>query len=106
MSFRLTEADYAAYLAKVGASGMKPSEFFRDAVLTNRTRVVAREKASQDKARLLYLYNKTSNNVNQLAHRANSDYLAGTISEATYARILGELHTLTHLLKATINHVD
>ena len=106
VSFRLTEADYAAYLAKVEASGMKPSEFFRDAVLTNRTRVVAREKSSQDKARLLYLYNKTSNNVNQLAHRANSDYLAGTISEATYARILSELHTLTPLLKATINHVD
>ena len=105
VSFRLTAADHAAYLAKVDASGLKPSEFFRDAVLTNRTQIVARPKASPERGRLLYLFNKTSNNINQLAHRANADHLAGVISEATYTRILTDLHGLAHYMKAAIKDV-
>jgi hypothetical protein len=106
VAFRLTEADHAAYLEKVEASGMKPSEFFRECVLTNRTQVVARQKSSADKQRLIYLFNKTSNNVNQLAHRANLDYNAGTISEATYSNILDQLELMTRYMKAVINDVD
>ena len=106
VSFRLTEADYAAYLAKVGASGMKPSEFFRDAVLTNRTQVVARVQPSSDKRRLIYLFNKASNNLNQLAHTANAAELAGTVTPATYAGILAELQTLADVMKKAIRDAD
>ena len=80
VSFRLTAADHAAYLAKVEASGLKPSEFFRECVLQNRTQIVARPKASPERGRLLYLFNKASNNINQLAHRANADHLAGLMA--------------------------
>jgi hypothetical protein len=106
VSFRLTAADHAAYLAKVEASGMKPSAFFRDAVLTNKTQIVARAKASPERGRLVYLINKASNNINQLAHRTNADHLAGVVSEATYTRILAELQTLAHYMKATIKDAD
>jgi len=106
VSFRLTAADHAAYLAKVEASGMKPSEFFRDAVLENKTQIIARPKASPERGRLLYLMNKASNNINQLAHRANVDHLAGVISEATYNRIISELHMMSHYMKAIIKDVD
>ena len=102
VSFRLTLPDHAAYLAKVEASGLKPSEFFRECVLQNRTQIVARPKASPERGRLLYLFNKASNNINQLAHRANADHLAGVISEDTYTRILADLHGLAHYMKAAI----
>lgn len=98
VSFRLTEADHAAWLAKVEASGMSPSDFFRDAVLTNKTQIVARKKATKDTTRLQYLFNKTSNNMNQLAYRANADHLAGKLSEATYAAILAELSAIRRAL--------
>ena len=62
----------------------------------------ARPKASPERGRLLYLFNKASNNINQLAHRANADHLAGVISEATYTRILADLHGLAHYMKAAI----
>lgn len=106
VSFRLAAADHAAYLAKVGASGMKPSTFFREAVLTNRTQVVARPKSSESKERLVYLFNKASNNMNQLAHRANADHLAGFSSDATYSRILAELQILALLMKQGIKNAD
>ena len=102
VSFRLTAADHAAYLAKVEASGLKPSEFFRECVLQNRTQIVARQTVSKDWGRLAYLFNKASNNINQLAHRANADHLAGITTEETYTRILAELHTLAHYMKAAI----
>ena len=106
VSFRLTAADHAAYLAKVEASGLKPSEFFRECVLQNRTQIVARAKASPERGRLLYLFNKASNNMNQLAHRANADHLAGTLSESTYEGILYNLEQIARYLKAAIHHAD
>ena len=106
VSFRLTAADHAAYLMKVEASGLKPSAFFRDAVLTNRTQIVARPKASPERGRLLYLFNKASNNINPLAHRANADHLAGTLSESTYEGILYNLEQVARYLKTALNHAD
>ncbi len=106
VSFRLTAADHAAYLAKVESSGLKPSAFFRDVVLTNKTQIVARAKASPERGRLVYLMNKASNNINQLAHRANVDHLAGLVSEATYIRILAELQALGHYMKSAVKDAD
>jgi hypothetical protein len=56
-------------------------------------------KASADTRRLLYLFNKSSNNMNQLAHRANADHLAGTLSESTYEGILYNLEQVARYLK-------
>ncbi len=105
-SFRLTAADHAAYREKFEASGLTQSEFFRECVLTNRTQVVARSRASLDKQRLLYLFNKTSNNINQLAHRANGDHLEGKTNEATYRAILTQLDAIAAYMKASLDHVD
>ena len=87
-------------------SPIKPSEFFRECVLQNRTQIVARPKASGDTRRLLYLFNKASNNLNQLAHTANAAELAGTVTPATYAGILAELQMLADLMKKVIHDAD
>jgi hypothetical protein len=106
VSFRLSEADFYVYEAKVLASGLKNSEFFRDCVLTNRTQIISKPSMSQDKKHLLYLFNKASNNLNQIAHRANSDYLAGKLTEKKYEEILHNLEQMTYFLKATLKNVD
>lgn len=106
VSVGLSQADYDAWQAKVDASGLTKSEFFREAILANRTKVVARPRASADKVRLLFLANKASNNINQLAHRANSDHLAGKLSEGAYSALLYELQALNRFLKASAQNVD
>jgi hypothetical protein len=105
-SFRLTEADYAAYRKKFESSGLTQSEFFRQCVLTNRTQVIAVSRASPEKQRLLYLFNKSGNNLNQLAHRANADHLEGKLSETTYLAILDQLDAIAVSMKTDIDHVD
>lgn len=102
VSFRLAADDYAAWQEKVQASGLSASEFFREAVLANRTHVVARPKPSRDYDRLLYLFNKAGNNVNQLAHRVHVEHLAGAVSEATAAGVLAELQMLTRYMRAAL----
>jgi hypothetical protein len=106
VSFRLSEVDFLAYQAKCAEAGLTSSEFFRECVLTNRTQIMARPKATADTKRLLYLVNKAGNNLNQLAYRANSDHLAGMLSESTYEGILYNLELIARYLKAGIRHAD
>lgn len=105
VSFRLAESERLAYLAKCEAAGLSPSDFFRECVLTNKTQIIARPKASADRERLLFLVNKTSNNMNQLAYRANSDHLAGKLTEVKYEVILENLELIARFLKASIDNV-
>jgi len=106
IAFRLSEADRAAYLEKVARSGLTQSEFFRQAVLTNRTQVIARPVSSADRRRLLYIFNKTSNNLNQIAYRANSEHVRGQLSEATYEELLTQLQMISRYLKCSLDKVD
>jgi hypothetical protein len=102
VAFRLTDGDFLRYKRKFFASGFTQSEFFREHVLCNTTQVVARPVSSRDNRRAVFLLQKASNNVNQLAHRANSEYLTGLLSEHTYLAILGQLQQLnTFMLEQT-----
>jgi len=98
VAFRLTDGDFLAYKRKFSASGLKQSEFFREHVLNNTTQVVARPVASVDTKRAVFLLHKASNNINQLAHRANAEHLAGVLSESTFIAILGQLDQLNSFL--------
>ena len=98
VAFRLTDGDFLTYQRKFSASGFNQSEFFRRHVLCNTTLVVARPVASLDTKRAVFLLQKASNNVNQLAHRANSEYLTGLVSESTYAAILDQLEQLNNFM--------
>lgn len=100
VAFRLTDGDFLRYKRNFSASGFNQSEFFREHVLCNTTQVVARPVASSDIRRAVFLLQKASNNVNQLAHRANSEYLTGQVSERTYVAILDQLQQLNHFMLA------
>lgn len=103
---RLPVADRDAYIAKAEAAGLSQSEFFRQCVMGNRTQVIARIPASHDRKRALYLINKASNNLNQLAHAVNSERVIGRASEATFLSVLDSLQAVELLLKAHLSHVD
>lgn len=94
ISVRLSAADRAAYDAKVAASGLNQAEFFRDVVLKNKTKITALPKINDDKRRLLRYFQSTSNNMNQLARRANIDNQNGSLSDGTYLAILRALRQI------------
>lgn len=97
-------------LDEAGAAPIQPTvsleKIERAAAAAAQIKKAKRIKSSEEKQRLIYLFNKTSNNINQLAHRANVDFNAGTISEATYSGILNQLEMMGRYMKAVINDVD
>ena len=106
VSFRLTHADHAEYERKVRESGLTASDFFREVVLTNRTKIVARPKMTVDIRRLLFLFGAISNNMNQLARQANAQHMAGELSEKTFESILFNLQMIQRHLKGVVGDVD
>ncbi len=81
VAFRLTEADFVKYKNKFSASGLSQSKFFRQHVLNNTTRVVSKSLTA---SRAVLLLSKASNNLNQLAHRANLENKVGKLSDETF----------------------
>lgn len=101
VAFRLTSRDYETYKAKVKASGLTASDFFRKAVLENRTEIVV---LSPEVRELGYHFNKIGNNLNQLTKRINEDHLAGNLDHARYEGLLVHLVAIADYLKELIPH--
>lgn len=95
-------ADFERKRLEAGSPSL--AAYLRDCIL--QSQVVARPKPSADRARMLFLMNKASNNINQLAHQVNSAHKAGMVNELTYRRILFDLDVLATYMKATVGHVD
>nr|WP_258404783.1 molybdopterin-guanine dinucleotide biosynthesis protein MobC [Pseudomonas fluorescens] len=104
VSFRVSEEVFAEYERKLKDSGVKKSQFLREVLFNSNATFQA---PSRDYERLLFLYNKSSNNLNQLAYKVNSAYRkSGIISESLYIRAINELVLIRELLSAGVNHAD
>jgi Bacterial mobilisation protein (MobC) len=97
-SFRLPVSTAKKWKDKIAQSGLNKSAFFRAAVQENKTEVIAMPAASADQKRAIFLLQKASNNLNQLAHLANSQCLSGKLSEATFALISSQLQQLNQFM--------
>lgn len=87
-------------------SGLTQSEFLRELLEHRKATIVAKPKSSLDKKKITYLYKKSSNNINQIAHSVNTAKLAGKISEPTFLEVARQLDVLNALLKEGIDNVD
>lgn len=106
INVRLSDGEFAIFEAKKAAAGLNTSQLFRECLLTNRTQITARAPASNDRRRVLFLMNKSSNNLNQLAHAVNSERVLNRVSEATFLSVLDSLQAVELLLKAHLSRVD
>ncbi len=105
ISFRVLEHVYTDFESQRIAANMTKSELFRDYIAQNKVQVIARPAPSRDAKRAVFLIQKTSNNINQLAHRANADHLAGLLSEQTFFAISKQLEKIASMLM-DISHAD
>lgn len=106
VSLRLTASDHELWLAKVNASGQTRSEFFRSCVLGNKTEVITKTKASVDKLRLIWYFNKASNNLNQLAWSAHQARKRGLLDGRALEQLIGHLSTISELMHKGVNDAD
>ena len=99
VGFRLSKSDYEHYLQKVAESGMSASEFFREAVLGNKTEIVVLAPETRE---LVYHFAKVGNNLNQLAKRVHEDHAKGVLDGERYDWLNVRLVAIADYLKALI----
>lgn len=88
------------------STGIKFSEWIREAVIGNKTQIIARQRRSSDAKRILFLANKASNNINQIAHNLNSAKQQGQLSDSIFEVVLTELQALNDFLQSAAKNVD
>jgi len=106
IAWRVTDGVKELLERQYEESGLPQAEFLRELLERKKPQIIARRKPTPDYKRALFLLSKTSNNINQLAHRANTDHQQGILSEEKYAKILSELQELTAYMKAVIKDAD
>jgi len=98
ISFRTKMEVFLEFEKQCSDANLTQSELHRDYVAKNRVEVIARPKASSDAKRAVFFLQKASNNINQLAHRVNTDNYNNVVSEETYLAILDQLEQYNHYM--------
>ncbi len=102
-SFRLSVTAHAKLFESAAAAGISTRSWLEQAVLENKTQIVAKPKLHPDLRELLYQVNKAGNNVNQLAHRFNSLALKGAIPSTEVTVALSELLRISQTLQEALD---
>lgn len=103
--FRLSEADAETWDAKVNRSGKTASEFFRAAVIENKTIISGMKTVTKESPvtlEYLRLLARQGNNINQIAKALNEARAAGEISAADCLIALRELQEINNQSKALL----
>lgn len=106
LSFRLSDEEFAAFDEKLKASGMSKSKFFREVFLNSKVAFNVKAGPPREYHKLLFFYNKSSNNLNQIAHRLHRAYRGGIVSERLYRKVMNALVAIHGILLAGVSDVD
>lgn len=100
VSFRLTESEFAPYKLIMDEASISRTEFFRAIFLSKQYTFTKNQK--DEIGKILFAFNKTSNNINQIAKRLNTDNKKGIISQRSYNLAINELISIQSQLQRLI----
>lgn len=104
--FRLAKDEAEDLDARIAAFGGSASEFLRDFVLKNRTAVIAKPKASLEKKRMQFVFNKADHNLGQIAHVLSAANLTHRLTDQLFRQAIQSLEDIAMYLKAALDHAD
>ncbi|CQQ96259.1 Uncharacterised protein [Yersinia enterocolitica] len=106
VSFRLTDKEYAPFKEIIETMNVSKSEFFRMMILGQVDAIPQLEtRKPPEYDRILFLVNKTSNNVNQIAKQINIAFKENTITEKQLVEWYRKLSIVTDNLMMGIDRV-
>lgn len=103
VSFRLSEAEYEPYRKIIESTEVKRSALFRQIFINKSDSLQIESAVPKDKSRLVFISNKVSNNVNQLARNINVAHKSGSMSDKMYVDLLNNLVTLNQYFAKAID---
>lgn len=104
VTIRLSDDEIKPFFEAMESLGIKnKSEFYR-AVLLNNFDPNKHDKSNQEKLnKILFYYNKSSNNLNQIAKAVNTFVMKGGVTEQEKINILNRLNLIVDLLKENLD---
>ncbi|MHB9331397.1 DUF6290 family protein [Phytobacter ursingii] len=102
ISVRLTEEEYEPFKKILESTEISKSEFFRLVLLNRLSDLPTKPKVTTDYKKCLFYFSKTSNNINQIAKRINTDANKGKVTDATYRRVMNTLISISNLLSGVL----
>ncbi|PZQ76172.1 MAG: plasmid mobilization relaxosome protein MobC [Sphingomonas sp.] len=93
-SFRLRAEAHDTITARAKEAGISPRAWLEDAILTNRTQIVAKAAKHPDLNGLLFQVNRAGNNLNQIAHTLHGLRLANKLTPEHYEQHMATLSAI------------
>ena len=106
VAFRMSSNTFAEFEKKLMLAGVSRSEFFREVFINNNVSLIVKSAPSREYKEMLFLFNKASNNLNQVARQANVAKKSGLLSDAIATRLLQELVQIRQLMLSGLRHAD
>lgn len=103
LTCRVSHEDFEKLEQMIADAGMSKSEYFRDVVINQKAEINVIVKDMQS---LIFYYAKASNNLNQIAHKANSAHFDNRISDSLYGRVLNALIDVRNILLRGVEDAD
>ena len=103
IQIKLTPSEFEQFKPLLEASGLKRATLFKKIVLGREIQVSQSKLTSPEKNRIVFLTNKTSNNINQIAKNINQAYRGGVVNEHLYIATLNNLISLEKLFAGALN---
>lgn len=103
VSFRLYFDEHAVFLPLIQTAGVSASVFFRELVFTEAPVFIS---SPETKRRLIFIANKSSNNLTQLTYRADTAFMRGIISQELRDKWLHLLVSIESFFSIGITHAD
>lgn len=103
-SFRLSHEAHSLLYKQAAAAGISTRAWLEQAILENKTEIVAVARPHSDLKSLMFYAGKSSNNLNQVAHHFNLQRMQGKISSATCEQALRILKSLESAFVAAVAH--
>lgn len=98
VAIRLNSEEYDSIKDKFQKTNLKDSALFRELLLSKSNQIELKKEDNKDYSRAVFLINKTSNNINQLAKAINTAYRSETVSEGLFLSYLKELQAIQNNL--------
>ena len=106
LSIRLTDSEYAPFRKAMELTNTPASEYLRLHLTGKLTPIMPSEVNKKEIKELIRLFNKTSNNINQIAKRFNTLAKEGTITSRQAMLALNTLNRISDNLLIGIENVS
>ncbi|WP_193067742.1 plasmid mobilization protein [Halomonas sp. 3D7M] len=106
ISFRLSAAEYEPYRVALEKSGKNRSQFFREVFLTLKPKIEIKAKTETptDYKKLLFVANKASNNLNQIAYQLNYAAKSNIINRSMLNRGINLLASIEKYMRRGVRN--